>query len=203
MSSPLIDKVTHHLATRARWGALEYVFWLAALASIFFLPSRHLILTEIAWLALFALSLDLILGYAGIISLGHAAFFGLGSYAAALLAKHAIINEPVLALVVSGVAAALLGFATSFLVLRGSDLTRLMVTLGVRFDHARNRQSDSRHHGRRRWSPRRHHRAHSRSLPVRYFRSGRLHLLSDCTVCSLSPRAAHRLFARSGCRCGR
>ncbi len=131
MSSPLIDKVTHHLATRARWGALEYVFWLAALASIFFLPSRHLILTEIAWLALFALSLDLILGYAGIISLGHAAFFGLGSYAAALLAKHAIINEPVLALVVSGVAAALLGFATSFLVLRGSDLTRLMVTLGV------------------------------------------------------------------------
>ena len=97
----------------------------------FFLPSRHLILTEIAWLALFALSLDLILGYAGIISLGHAAFFGLGSYAAALLAKHAIINEPVLALVVSGVAAALLGFATSFLVLRGSDLTRLMVTLGV------------------------------------------------------------------------
>jgi branched-chain amino acid transport system permease protein len=80
---------------------------------------------------LFALSLDLILGYAGIISLGHAAFFGLGSYAAALLAKHGIITEPVLALVVSGLCAAVLGFATSFLVLRGSDLTRLMVTLGV------------------------------------------------------------------------
>ena len=80
---------------------------------------------------LFALSLDLILGYAGIISLGHAAFFGLGSYVAALLAKYGIINEPVLALVVSGLGAAVLGFATSFLVLRGSDLTRLMVTLGV------------------------------------------------------------------------
>jgi branched-chain amino acid transport system permease protein len=131
MPSPLIEQVTHHLATRARWGALEYAFWLAALASIFLLPGRHLILTEIAWLALFALSLDLILGYAGIISLGHAAFFGLGSYAAALLAKHAIINEPVLALVASGLAAAVLGFATSFLVLRGSDLTRLMVTLGI------------------------------------------------------------------------
>lgn len=130
MPSPLLDQVTRHLATRARWGALEYVFWLA-LASLFLLPSRHLILTEIAWLALFALSLDLILGYAGIISLGHAAFFGLGSYVAALLAKHAIINEPVLALVVSGLAAAVLGFATSFLVLRGSDLARLMVTLGV------------------------------------------------------------------------
>jgi branched-chain amino acid transport system permease protein len=131
MSSALIDQVGRHLARRARWHPLEYAFWLAALASVFLLPGRHLILTEIAWLALFALSLDLILGYAGIISLGHAAFFGFGSYIAALLAKHGIIKEPVIALVVSGLAAAVLGFATSFLVLRGSDLTRLMVTLGV------------------------------------------------------------------------
>src|SRR5713101_9413500 len=131
MPSPLVDQVARFLATRARWRPLEYAFWLAALASVFLLPGRHLILTEIAWLALFALSLDLILGYAGIISLGHAAFFGLGSYVAALLAKHGVINEPVLALVVSGVCAAVLGFATSFLVLRGSDLTRLMVTLGI------------------------------------------------------------------------
>ncbi|HEY7245589.1 MAG TPA: branched-chain amino acid ABC transporter permease [Xanthobacteraceae bacterium] len=131
MDSGVIRQVTHYLANRARWSALEYAFWLAALASIFLLPSRHLILTEVAWLGLFALSLDLILGYAGIISLGHAAFFGLGSYVAALAAKHAIVTEPVLALAVSGIAAAVLGFATSFLVLRGSDLTRLMVTLGV------------------------------------------------------------------------
>src|SRR6516165_4583121 len=135
MQPAAVEKVDRYLAGRARWGALEYVFWLLALASIwhgyFHLPERYLILTEIAWLGLFALSLDLILGYAGIISLGHAAFFGLGSYVAALLAKHGIINEPVLALVVAGLAAAVLGFATSFLVLRGSDLARLMVTLGV------------------------------------------------------------------------
>ena len=131
MPSAPVAQVTHRLAMRARWRPLEYAFWLAALASVFLLPGRHLILTEIAWLALFALSLDLILGYAGIISLGHAAFFGLGSYLAALMAKHAIISEPVLALLVSGLCAAILGFATSFLVLRGSDLTRLMVTLGV------------------------------------------------------------------------
>jgi branched-chain amino acid transport system permease protein len=131
MPSALVEQVARQLAARARWGPFEYAFWLAALASVFLLPGRHLILTEIAWLALFALSLDLILGYAGIISLGHAAFFGLGSYAAALIAKHGIIEEPVLALVVSGLCAAVLGFATSFLVLRGSDLTRLMVTLGV------------------------------------------------------------------------
>jgi branched-chain amino acid transport system permease protein len=131
MSSPMVDQVGRYLATRARWSPLEYAFWLAALASVFLLPGRHLILTEVAWLALFALSLDLILGYAGIISLGHAAFFGFGSYAAALFAKHGIINEPVLALVASGLCAAVLGFASSFLVLRGSDLTRLMVTLGI------------------------------------------------------------------------
>jgi branched-chain amino acid transport system permease protein len=131
MPSPLVEQVARFLARRARWSPLEYAFWLAALASVFLLPGRHLILTEVAWLALFALSLDLILGYAGLISLGHAAFFGFGSYVAALLAKHGIIAEPVLALVVAGLCAAVLGFATSFLVLRGSDLTRLMVTLGI------------------------------------------------------------------------
>ncbi len=131
MANPLVAEVAGSLAIRARWRLPEIVFWLAALATIFLLPGRHLILTEIAILGLFTLSLDLILGYAGIISLGHAAFFGLGAYVAGLLALHAIVTEPVLALVVSGACAAVLGFATSFLVLRGSDLTRLMVTLGV------------------------------------------------------------------------
>ena len=130
-SRPSSAQLATDLAARAHWQPLEISFWLLAFALIWLLPNRHLILTEIAWLGLFALSLDLILGYAGIISLGHAAFFGFGAYAAALLAKHEIINEPVLALLAAGAAAALLGFATSFLVLRGSDLTRLMVSLGV------------------------------------------------------------------------
>jgi branched-chain amino acid transport system permease protein len=80
---------------------------------------------------LFALSLDLILGYAGIISLGQAAFFGLAGYFSGLVAKYGLINEPVLALIAASLVAAALGFITSFLVLRGSDLSRLMVTLGV------------------------------------------------------------------------
>jgi len=126
-----IIAATEWLSARARWHPLEFLFWIAAFAAIFLMPGRHLILTEIAWLGLFALSLDLILGYAGIISLGHAAFFGLGAYTAALLAKYEIINEPAAAMLIAGVAAMVLGFLTSFLVLRGSDLTRLMVTLGV------------------------------------------------------------------------
>jgi branched-chain amino acid transport system permease protein len=127
----LIASVARYLGRRARWRAPEYAFWVIAATTLVLLPGKHLILTEIAILGLFALSLDLLLGYAGIISLGHAAFFGLGAYAAGLFAKHALINEPVLALLASGLLAAALGFATSFLVLRGSDLTRLMVTLGV------------------------------------------------------------------------
>ena len=132
---PLAAQVTRFLKRRARWSPLEIAFWLVAFASIlfpsYFFPAKHLILTEICIWAMFALSLDLILGYAGIISLGHAAFFGFGAFAAGLAAKYGYVQEPAIALVVAGLLAAALGFATSFLVLRGSDLTRLMVTFGI------------------------------------------------------------------------
>ncbi|MDA9543087.1 MULTISPECIES: branched-chain amino acid ABC transporter permease [Bradyrhizobium] len=123
--------VGHHAQRKARWHYGEIAFWLIVLACGFAFPSRYLIMTDILRLALFAMSLDLILGYAGIVSLGHAAFFGVGAYAAGLLALHGIVKEPVLALIVAGLAAMVLGFATSFLVIRGVDLTRLMVTLGI------------------------------------------------------------------------
>jgi branched-chain amino acid transport system permease protein len=129
--TPVASEISAYLGRRARWSPLEIAFWVFAFATIWLFPAKHLILTETAILALFALSLDLILGYAGIISLGQAAFFGLAGYFSGLVAKYGLINEPVLALIASGVVAAALGFITSFLVLRGSDLTRLMVTLGV------------------------------------------------------------------------
>ncbi len=115
----------------ASWHWSEIAFWCLALACGFAFPSRYLIMTDIVRLGLFALSLDLILGYAGIVSLGHAAFFGIGAYSAGLLALHGVITEPVLALLVAGLAATVIGFLTSFLVIRGVDLTRLMVTLGI------------------------------------------------------------------------
>lgn len=118
------------LARRARWRIAEVAFWVLAFAAIFLPPGKHLLLNEVAILALFALSLDLILGYAGIISLGHAAFFGTGAYAAGLLCK-LVTPDPLVGMAVAIAAAAVMGFVTSFLVLRGTDLTRLMVTLGV------------------------------------------------------------------------
>jgi branched-chain amino acid transport system permease protein len=128
--SPQAD-VGYHARQHARWHWSEIAFWILALACAYLFPSRYLIMTDIVRLALFALSLDLILGYAGIVSLGHAAFFGVGAYSAGLLALHGVIGEPVLALVAAGLVAMALGFVTSFLVIRGADLTRLMVTLGI------------------------------------------------------------------------
>src|SRR6201997_4593375 len=125
------DDVALYLKRRARWSPLEIAFWIFAFATIWLFPGKYLILKDTAILALFALSLDLILGYAGIISLGQAAFFGVAGYFSGIVAQHGLINEPVVALICAGVVAAALGFVTSFLVLRGSDLTRLMVTMGV------------------------------------------------------------------------
>ena len=113
-----------------RWSKLEIAFWLIPIAAFFLFPKYLTLGSQILITALFALSLDLILGYARIISLGHAAFFGLGAYAAGLLAKHGW-GEPFTGLLLAAVVATLAGLATSFLVVRGHDLTRLMVTLGI------------------------------------------------------------------------
>jgi len=119
-----------YLRATSSWRPPEFVFWALPIAAYFILPKQLVLLSRVAVMGLFALSLDLILGYAGIISLGHAAFFGLGGYTAGLLAQHGL-GEPVSGLVIGGLTAAMLGFATSFLVMRGTDLTRLMVTLGI------------------------------------------------------------------------
>jgi branched-chain amino acid transport system permease protein len=118
------------LRDAARWRVPEYVFWCIPVAAWFLFPDDLALLSQIAITALFALSLDLILGYAGIVSLGHAAFFGLGAYATGLLAR-AGWGDPLLGLAAAAAVAGGAGFVTSFLVLRGADLTRLMVTLGV------------------------------------------------------------------------
>jgi branched-chain amino acid transport system permease protein len=113
-----------------RWRAWEPLLWLAGFAAPLLLPGHALIVNEIAIVALFAISLDLVLGYTGIVSLGHAAFFGMGAYSAALFAKH-VMPDPLLGLAVGIATATLLGALCSVTIQRGSDLTRLMVTLGV------------------------------------------------------------------------
>ena len=118
------------LRAPSRWRAWEYALWAAIWATPVFLGQHAALINEIAILALFALSLDLILGYAGIVSLGHAAFFGVGAYGAALFAKH-VMPDPLVGLAVGTALGAALGLLTSPMIVRGTDLTRLMVTMGV------------------------------------------------------------------------
>ena len=118
------------LRAPARWRAWEIALWVLIWGAQFGFSGHAALVNEIAILALFALSLDLILGYAGIVSLGHAAYFGTGAYVAALFAKH-VMPDPLVGLAVGTLAGALLGLLTSPMIVRGSDLTRLMVTMGV------------------------------------------------------------------------
>jgi len=125
-----LERLKAHLQRRTRWRWWEIAFWLAILVAVFAIPSRAGLINEILIAGLFALSLDLILGLTGVVSLGHAAFFGLGAYSAAILSS-AGLADPTLGLVLSALIAAALGLATAPLLLRGSDLTRLMVTMGI------------------------------------------------------------------------
>jgi branched-chain amino acid transport system permease protein len=118
------------LLRKARWRPWEFGVWALAFVLPLLLPSHALMINEIAIVALFAMSLDLILGYTGIVSLGHAAFFGFGAYTAALFAK-LVMPDPTVGLLVAIVLCALLGAIASVTILRGTDLTRLMVTLGT------------------------------------------------------------------------
>jgi branched-chain amino acid transport system permease protein len=118
------------LRQRSRWSAWEIAFWLAALLPFLLFPTYLTLASQIAIAALFAISLDLVLGYAGIVTLGHAMFFGLGAYTAGLLSK-AGWGEPLTGLVASAALAGLVGLVVSFLIVRVQHLALIMVTLGL------------------------------------------------------------------------
>lgn len=117
--------------TRIRlFRVLEILFWVALGSTWWLFPYSLPLFTHVLIVGLFAVSLDMVLGYAGILSVGHAAFFGSGAYAAGLLAVHGW-GEPLSGLLAAGAVCAGLGYLFSFLVVRGADLTRLMVTIAI------------------------------------------------------------------------
>ena len=117
-------------ARRHRYHLLETLPWLAAVASYFAFPDYLALGAQILATILFALSADLVLGYAGIVTLGHAAFFGTGAYIAGILAAHGW-GEPITGLFAGAAAAALVGFLSGLVVLRTTGLALLMQTLVV------------------------------------------------------------------------
>jgi branched-chain amino acid transport system permease protein len=112
---------------RLRWW--EFTPWLVAIVLYFAFPHYLGFGTELLITILFALSLDLALGYAGIITLGHAAFFGTGAYAVGMLAYYGIWNEPITGLLFAAAAAGVIGFVSGLILLRTTGLTFLMLTL--------------------------------------------------------------------------
>jgi branched-chain amino acid transport system permease protein len=124
-----LENASLHFHERTRWRPLEIVFWLCTLLPFIVTPNYLSLASQIAITALFALSLDLILGYAGLVSLGHAAFFGIGAYTAGLLSKH-YWGEPLSGLMVAGILAGILGYAASHVIVRFRHLALIMLTLG-------------------------------------------------------------------------
>jgi len=117
-------------ARRHRYRSLEALPWVAALAAAIVFPSYLPLGSQILATILFALSADLVLGYAGIVTLGHAAFFGTGAYTAGIFAANGW-GEPLTGLLAGALAAGLVGFLSGLVVLRTTGLTLLMQTLVV------------------------------------------------------------------------
>src|SRR5262249_2911426 len=117
------------LAERHRLRLWEPLPWVLALAFYFAFPTYLGFGTDLLVTILFAISLDLALGYAGIVTLGHAAFFGAGAYTVGMLAYHGIWSEPITSLIVGAVVAGAIGLASGLVLLRTTGLTLLMLTL--------------------------------------------------------------------------
>jgi branched-chain amino acid transport system permease protein len=123
--NPAARALTH----RHRFQWWEALPWLLGLAFYFAFPRYLGFGTEVLITILFAISLDLALGYAGIVTLGHAAFFGAGAYTVGMLAKNGIWTEPITLLILAAVVAGLVGLASGLVLLRTTGLTLLMLTL--------------------------------------------------------------------------
>jgi branched-chain amino acid transport system permease protein len=118
------------LQAQIRWRWSEIIFWLATLLPFVLTPDYLVLASQIAITALFALSLDLILGFSGIISIGHAAYFGVGSYTAGLISVWGW-GEPLTGLLMAALAAGIFGYLTSFIIARYRHLALIMITLGI------------------------------------------------------------------------
>jgi branched-chain amino acid transport system permease protein len=119
------------MGRRHRFHLAEALPWILMIAVYFLFPDRVTFGTQVLIAIMLTLSLDLILGYAGIVTLGHAAFFGIGAYTVALLSARLHWGEPISALVAGAVLAALAGFISGWFLLRYRGLTLLMLTLAT------------------------------------------------------------------------
>ena len=125
------EAARQYFVAREQWTWSEAVPWIAAVGAFFIFPDYMALGTQILIAIIFALSLDLILGYAGIITLGHAAYFGAGAYATGMLSAHLGWGEPITAMLFGGLVGGMFGFLSGWILLRYHGLTLLMLTLAT------------------------------------------------------------------------
>ena len=126
----MADPAVEQYIRAHRLRPVELLPWVLAVAAYFVFGEYLPLGSQILIMIMFALSLDLVLGYAGIVTLGHAAFFGVGAYAAGIYAVH-VSGEPLSGLLVGALAAGFVGLVSGAVILRTSGLTLLMLTLAV------------------------------------------------------------------------
>src|SRR6185312_6138883 len=138
------DRAATYLINRHRFQPAEALPWLLAIAAYFVFPNNMTFGNQVLIMVMFALSLDLILGYAGIVTLGHAAFFGIGAYTVGLLIARLGWSEPLSSLVAAAAISALVGLITGWFLLRYRGLTIIMLTLAtaIMLQEAGNLRSD-------------------------------------------------------------
>jgi branched-chain amino acid transport system permease protein len=102
----------------------------AGLLACFFMPEQLGLLTRVFITALFVLSLDLVVGVAGLATLGHAALFGVGAYAAGIFALR-VFADPLVGLAVGTLAGGAMACLSGAFLLRYQGFTFLMLTVAV------------------------------------------------------------------------
>lgn len=133
IASGAADRACAYLSARDRWRWPEALPWLVAVVAYVVFPDRMAFGSQVVLMALFAVSLDLILGFAGILTLGHAAFFGIGAYTVGLLAARLGWAEPISGLFAAAAMAAMAGALSGWVLLRYRGLTLLVLTLATTF----------------------------------------------------------------------
>jgi branched-chain amino acid transport system permease protein len=132
MTDIVIEPATNAVAARRPGLPLmpEIVIATFGIGAFFLFPDDLTFLANILVTSLFVLSLSVVLGQAGIATLGHAAYFGVGGYAAGLFAIH-LWADPLAGLLIGGVIGGLIAAASGLLLLRTHGLTFLMLTIAL------------------------------------------------------------------------
>jgi branched-chain amino acid transport system permease protein len=131
MTTVSADRPVQSFLSRDRLRPLEALPWIGAAVAYVAFPDALPLGAQIIVMILFALSMDILAGYTGIVTLGHAAFYGAGAYAVGILSVSGRVQDPIAGLVLGGLVGAALGAMAGSLMLRTRGLALLILSLSL------------------------------------------------------------------------